>query len=52
MKETWLESIERLNNSYIDLENKEKIMELIGLGSISIVNIMELNKEDWEEWGR
>lgn len=32
--------------------NKKKIMELVGKGCLSIVNIMELNKEDWEEWGR
>lgn len=32
--------------------NRKKIEVLIGRGSISIVNIMELNKEDWEEWGR
>lgn len=24
----------------------------IGSLFVSIVNIMELNKEDWEEWGR
>ena len=32
--------------------NKKTIMELIGNGCFYIVNIMELNKEDWEEWGR
>ena len=32
--------------------NKKKIGSLIGKGCFSIVNIMELNKEDWEEWGR
>lgn len=32
--------------------NKKQTQELIGNGCTSIVNIMELNKEDWEEWGR